>query len=309
LSYAIWSPGGVTLFAWSPSGSKIAASANEGLHSWSVRILNISTQEILRLDLSGRLLQLFEWSPDETLLASATEEDRHHFDPFPGTTVIQIWSLAHGRCLLTFRLETKITSMSWSDDSTWLRLGYLCVKAGALSTVSRQDSAAIGVEGASSIALSYDGIRQASFSDRSIKVWHIAKNQCLYELQLELCQWIEFDSSDSSMLHTSVGTFWFAHDDGKRLHAVNNSDSEESGSRQVGYGINSDRSWITFEGQDLLWLPPEYRPANPDLFAMSGNTAAIGCFSGHVMILKFSGMNPIQSLATSTRQVPLRGLA
>lgn len=31
--------------------------------------------------------------------------------------------------------------------------------------------------------------------------------------------------------------------------------------QRVGYGINSNGTWITFQGEDVLWLPPEFRPA------------------------------------------------
>ena len=58
-----------------------------------------------------------------------------------------------------------------------------------------------------------------------------------------------------------------------------------------GYGLNDDSSWITHNGVNLLWLPPEYRPDNHSLFAMSAATAAIGCSSGRIIFLTFSNTN------------------
>lgn len=298
----------VSFLDWSPSGTQIASVEKFNSRS-RVRIWNLSTFTQEAQSGSGLFngsVQPFEWSPDDAWLAS-TIMNMTDF-PFGSSsqgTVIKIWNSASGRCLLTFELETKVSSMSWSNDSTWLRLGYLCVKVDTLLTDRRERPTATGFESSSTVSVSHDGTMQASLLEgRTIKVWDIAKDKCLHELQLEVCQWIVFDSSDSSILHTSVGTFRFGHDNHKRRHPINDSDSEESVPRQAGYGIKSDESWITFDGQDLLWLPPDFRPARPDLFVMSGNTAVIGCFLGHVLILNFFGMNPIQSLAASTSPVP-----
>ncbi|KAK3934411.1 hypothetical protein QBC46DRAFT_273847, partial [Diplogelasinospora grovesii] len=57
-----------------------------------------------------------------------------------------------------------------------------------------------------------------------------------------------------------------------------------------GYGLNSNGTWITYQGQNLLWLPPEYRPSSS---AVSGTGVVIGCPSGHVSFLKFSEVNPV----------------
>jgi hypothetical protein len=46
----------------------------------------------------------------------------------------------------------------------------------------------------------------------------------------------------------------------------------------------SKRTWITWDGNNLLWLPPEYRPGE---FAVKGNYVGIGCGSGVVYILNF----------------------
>jgi len=43
---------------------------------------------------------------------------------------------------------------------------------------------------------------------------------------------------------------------------------------KYGYGFSTDNSWITRNGQNILWLPPEFRPA---CFVIRGQTVSIGC--------------------------------
>jgi WD40 repeat protein len=52
-----------------------------------------------------------------------------------------------------------------------------------------------------------------------------------------------------------------------------------------GYGLSSDRSWITWSGRNILWLPSEYRPSST---AIRETSIAIGCRSYRVLVIKFS---------------------
>src|SRR3954466_8786434 len=51
--------------------------------------------------------------------------------------------------------------------------------------------------------------------------------------------------------------------------------------RRQGHGVSSDGKWITCNSENLLWLPPEYRPLRS---AVTASTVAIGCASGRVLI-------------------------
>jgi hypothetical protein len=48
--------------------------------------------------------------------------------------------------------------------------------------------------------------------------------------------------------------------------------------------VDVNRDWVTLNGQEMLWLPPEYRPAH---FAVYNGVIAIGCLSGYVFFLQF----------------------
>ncbi|KAH8903003.1 hypothetical protein BR93DRAFT_931443 [Coniochaeta sp. PMI_546] len=52
-----------------------------------------------------------------------------------------------------------------------------------------------------------------------------------------------------------------------------------------GYGLTSDSAWITYEGQNALWLPPKFRPW---CSAFKGSAAALGCISGRVLVFQFA---------------------
>lgn len=54
--------------------------------------------------------------------------------------------------------------------------------------------------------------------------------------------------------------------------------------QKVGYSFNENCTWISNEGKNILWLPPEYRPISS---AITETAVAIGCLSGRVLILTF----------------------
>ncbi|KXJ84887.1 hypothetical protein Micbo1qcDRAFT_110403, partial [Microdochium bolleyi] len=59
----------------------------------------------------------------------------------------------------------------------------------------------------------------------------------------------------------------------------------EHDSERRGYGLSPDGSWVTCNDQNVLWLPPEYRPG---CSAVLGRTVCVGCRSGRVLVIGFS---------------------
>lgn len=53
----------------------------------------------------------------------------------------------------------------------------------------------------------------------------------------------------------------------------------------IGWGFSDDSHWVTWNGQRVLWLPPEYRPVRSGVVK---EKVAIGCLSGQVLILGFA---------------------
>ena len=93
------------------------------------------------------------------------------------------------------------------------------------------------------------------------------------------------------ILRTTLGTF--------DLRTVANPTVSSSASPDsvsivpVGYGLDSTRTWITYQGENLVWLPLEYRPSCADY---SGNVVSIGCKSGRVLIFSFSDSIPFRGM-------------
>jgi WD40 repeat protein len=70
-------------------------------------------------------------------------------------------------------------------------------------------------------------------------------------------------------------------------HSINNAlfDISLHESQQHIYCISADKAWITWNGQNVLRLPPEYRGSSS---AVAAGAIVIGCSSGQVLIIKFS---------------------
>ncbi len=91
-----------------------------------------------------------------------------------------------------------------------------------------------------------------------------------------------FDASTTQYLHTGVGTIDLGAYEMPRPVPTS---SGRLSPHVIGYGLNKDRTWVTYGGQDLVWLPPEYRP---EVMATSEDNIALGCPSGRVLVLRFS---------------------
>jgi hypothetical protein len=107
----------------------------------------------------------------------------------------------------------------------------------------------------------------------TLKVWDASTGQCLQTLDVgSALDYLRFDSDNLKLL-TDVGA------------VAIDARPDPGANHRFGYGFNKDRSWITWHGNNFLWLPQEFRPV---CSAVSGCTAVIGCNSGRVTLIKFS---------------------
>ncbi|KAH8753279.1 hypothetical protein F5883DRAFT_432523 [Diaporthe sp. PMI_573] len=141
-----------------------------------------------------------------------------------------------------------------------------------------------------SIAVSPDGRWLASGSwDKTIKIWDIwdvATGACTQTLHMDnIIHYLAFDSN--IRLHTEIGIInldthiW-------RTSEVVRPATVDSEPHYQGYGIHA--SWIIWNDQRVMWLPPEYRPLQS---AIVGTIIVLGCISGRVLVLKCSTDNPV----------------
>ena len=130
-----------------------------------------------------------------------------------------------------------------------------------------------------SVAFSHDSARLASASgDRTVKIWDASSGECLQTLSTGNALFkISFDTA-GSYLQTEIGTIDISTSSGLIIVPTV---TEPQNPRYQGVALSADRAWITYNSENLVWLPSEYRPSCPPVL---GKTIGIGVGSGKVWI-------------------------
>ncbi|CAI7617063.1 unnamed protein product [Penicillium pancosmium] len=272
----------VNSIAWSPDGSRLAlASIDTTVRIWDP----VTGQSISTLEGHSRSVLSIAWSPDGIRLASAS------FDQ-----TVRIWDPATGQSVSTLEGHSNgVNSIAWSPDGSRLASASFDQTVRIWDPVTGQSISTLeGHSGSvTSIAWSPDGSRLASASDdRTVRIWDPAIGQSVSILPIGFIDSLQFDNDDINLLNTDKGTYNI----GLKGPVTPVSDEFISPPKQYGYGLSQERSWITYNGLKLLWLPSEYRPNSHANFARYATRLAIGCSSGRVIFLMLSKQNPVSSL-------------
>ncbi|KAJ5293252.1 Nuc-1 negative regulatory protein preg [Penicillium atrosanguineum] len=263
----------VRLITWSPDSSQLAS----GLDDQTVRIWDpVTGQCISTLKGHTGLVRSIAWSPDGSRLASGSNDQ-----------TVRIWDPVTGQCIPTIEGHSDdVTSITWSPDGSRLTSGSDDQTVRIWDPVTGQ--CIFTLEGHSdwviSIAWSPDGSRLASGSDdQTVRIWDLVTGQCMSTLPVGSPEGLRFDKVNLNHLHTSVGTFNLENG----VSIKTSLDRSALLPHQTGYGFSDNLAWITYRGENLLWLPSEYRPTVFSSSAIALNLA-IGCSSGRVLIFRFS---------------------
>ncbi|KAJ6127850.1 hypothetical protein N7471_009067 [Penicillium samsonianum] len=220
------------------------------------------------------LINCLLWSQSGRL-ASASEEDQ----------TVKIWNPETRQCTAVLGVyDGGVISMSWSLDERWLALM----------------------------------INDSRRRDYVVQVWDSATGQCISSIDVELPaaqdsdqqsidtvgeevpDFLEFDKKTHNRLHTIAGIFDLINDN---LDLTSSPRLSSAVEQQIGYGLSDDMAWITYRGENLIWLPSEYRPAFPSVFVIcetqAGVCVGILCSSGRVIALTLSQDIAIQSCDSS----------
>ncbi|KAI7970505.1 hypothetical protein EIK77_005223 [Talaromyces pinophilus] len=251
--------------------SKVLASAS---FDCIIKVWDVSTGQYLQtIEGHERLINKLAFSYDAKLLASASYN-----------WTIKVWDTSTGRCLKTIEgHEGLITSATFSYDSKLLASASHDCTIKMWDTSTGQCLQTIkGHEGLiTSIAFSYDSKFLASTSDNwTVKVWDAKTGRCLQTLNIGRFASVKSFDTTNSYLELDVGLF--------RLSLVSDIGLAEPNHEVPlfeGYSVSSDRTWITWNSERLLWLPPEYRPSTPTAISLS--TMCFGCHSGRVLLFMF----------------------
>jgi len=219
---------------------------------------------------------LVAFSPDSTRLASAS-----------GDYTVKIWDASSGTCLQTLKGHSgEVWSVAFSPDSTRL------ASASGDCTVKIWDASSgtclQTLEGHSgwvrSVAFSPDSTRLASASsDCTVKIWDASSGTCLQTIEGHsgsVLPKISFDAT-SSYLHTGIGTIALGTSSSSSYMT---SIRDPQSPRYQGCGLSSDQKWITYNSENWVWLPSEYRPS---CSAVSEKTVGIGVRTGKVWTYNF----------------------
>jgi WD40 repeat protein len=216
------------------------------------------------------------WSGNGSRVASASYDH-----------MVKIWDPATGQCETTLNDHSNsVNSVAWSGDgSRVVSASYDCTVKIWDPATGRCDMTLNGHSNSvKSVAWSGDGSQVASASyDYTVEIWDLLTGQCQTTFEIGHTSFLQLDAL-SHYLYTDVGIFDLQSTATSTDLVVASRDHSIPLPQAIGYGLNKNKTWITYREQNLLWLPPEYRPSASALF---GTTVAIGCSSGRVLILKF----------------------
>ncbi|KAK2595530.1 hypothetical protein QQS21_006758 [Conoideocrella luteorostrata] len=278
----------VNSVAFSPDGKLVAS----GSIDKTIKIWDAATGETQRT-LAGHddWVRLVAFSPDGKLVASGSDDK-----------TIKIWDAATGETqrtlaghddwvrLVAFSPDGKLVA-SGSDDKT--------IKIWDAATGETQQTLAGHDDLVRSVAFSPDGKLVASGSDdETIKIWDVATGETRRTLAGH-SGWhssVVFDPINSNPItnygHTDVIQVG-ADIDQDEIHVQ----PSPRQNRPRMFGVHPDCSWITWNGHNVICLPPEYQSAVSAVWLAAVPSTmwkvAIGCGSGRVILVCFSDAPPV----------------
>lgn len=259
---------------FSQDGTQLASSSEESICIWS------TGTKTLAHAIQQRGLTVMEFSADGGLVLSATR--KMSTDTFGNIDNIQVWDTDTGV------LKRDITGYygdvwkaKFSPDGNLL-VGICRDNSARIFHFDSKDPLTVAGHNDEFIfdfAISSDGAQLATLSHETLCLWDTktgALQQRLndYTDKESKAYWENRISRITEQVTLDLTNF-----------ATKSITSPEIWSP---YAISKDRSWITWKGHEILWIPPTYRPLD---CSIRGNVVAMGHESGMVSIIKFKPDN------------------
>ncbi|KAM0175389.1 hypothetical protein ACHAPC_009632 [Botrytis cinerea] len=271
--------GSVRSIAFSADSKLLASGSRDN----TIKIWDAATSTLQQtLEGHNDWVRSIAFSADSKLLVSGS-----------GDHTIMIWDVATGTLHQTLEGHNDwVRSIAFSADSKLLASGSddHTIKIWDAATGTLQQTLEGHSDWVRSIAFSADSKLLASGSDdHTIKIWDAATGTLQQTLEGHIgARSLSFDITNSILI-TDTGCFRLAINTNIPLHsssrAINNGTHRQ--------GLSIDEFWVIWNDQNLLWLPPDFRPES---FTVShtGSKLAIGCQSGRVFIIGIN--NPYSNI-------------
>ncbi|KAJ5631576.1 uncharacterized protein N7484_011676 [Penicillium longicatenatum] len=288
--------GTIDLISWSQNGNLASLSSDGILRVWDVSTGQCSTS-IESVEPSASLT----WSQDGSRLTLASHD-----------SLIKTWDARTGQNLCTVKVNKIGHFVTWSHDAT--RFASVADDWSIMIQDPHTGRCDLHLKGHEDpefdnvplfvrqpiiMAWSQSGMQLASALGSTIKIWNLASGQCKLVLEIEqniadfhfhFSRGASFGEPNPEYLHTRVGSF---DTEPYETSATDASASLVCSPRPVGFGLSGCRSWITYNGVNILALPFDYGPNVSIAMAVTGSTVILGCVTGRILILKFSKDLPL----------------
>jgi WD40 repeat protein len=192
---------------------------------------------------------------------------------------VKIWDASSGACLQTLESHSStVRSVALSHDSAWLASASndKTVKIWDASSGTCLQTLKGHSDWVMSVAFSHNSAQLASSSkDKTVKIWDASSGACLQTLHIGRALHNLSFNPTSSCLYTDIGTIVIQTSETCSI----NDEKELARILCQGTSLSTDNMWIKHADNNMLWVPPEYRPS---CLSVGGFTVAIGVGSGRV---------------------------
>ncbi|KAM5374382.1 hypothetical protein ACJZ2D_006555 [Fusarium nematophilum] len=273
---------------FSDDGQKLAFSR----HSCAIEVWEIGRKPSWLCDLgenNDEVIQSIDFSRTGDLIASGAYER------------FTIWSLEKPSRVLDVDLRPmgnhQICSVKFLPDDHYLALGtidgdiMLWDKSGHLRDCRQHKlgGAREPITAMETIATDASE-RLVSASSWAVRIWDVTDRacmKCICTLDVGTVFQLYQDPGQSSIVYTNRGVL----DMDKLTLSAAGSQEKATPYHCRGYGLSYNETWIIEDGKEVMWVPPEYRPAQwgrEHDKAVWGSTMAIASGTGKLFVLQFA---------------------